>query len=180
MSYCVYSAATIELQQLDDLESGGTAAANERLATILKMLGTEAKQTPGIQRSIEIIKTRLELRERPSSQHIMQPRLGHPMAAHPSHRSVGPDAYCAMDLPLMEPSTMHSHFEVPHVHGEAVSQHAGPHHNVHRQIEGVGSQLPHPDGVPWMDWSGYNVSGGFASDVANWTYYDTVPDIKLT
>ncbi|KAH6962615.1 fungal-specific transcription factor domain-containing protein [Ilyonectria sp. MPI-CAGE-AT-0026] len=62
ISYCVYTAATIELQQIDDPDERISTMAVDRLATTLNMLETEARQTPGVRRSLDIIKLRLESR----------------------------------------------------------------------------------------------------------------------
>lgn len=56
LSYCVYTAATIEVTQMKQGDSG----AAERLETTLRMLETEAEQTPGIQKSIIIITNQLQ------------------------------------------------------------------------------------------------------------------------
>lgn len=59
LSYCVYTAATIEVKQVSNSDNSISQAAVQRLATTLAMLEEEARQTPGIRRSVEIIKTRL-------------------------------------------------------------------------------------------------------------------------
>jgi hypothetical protein len=59
-SYCVYTAATIEVQQVRHPDPEVSAAAVERLATTLRMLEVECMQTPGIRRSVDIIKAQLE------------------------------------------------------------------------------------------------------------------------
>lgn len=69
LSYCVYTAATIEVKQVGDPDPAISQAAVERLATTLAMLEEEARQTPGIRRSIEIIRMRLQ-KQRQSSQTV--------------------------------------------------------------------------------------------------------------
>lgn len=59
LSYCVYTAATIEVEQASNENAVTARAAIERLATTLAMLEHEAKQTPGIRRSVDIINGRL-------------------------------------------------------------------------------------------------------------------------
>lgn len=59
VSYCVYTAATIDIQQIRHEDTSLATAAATRLATTLKMLESEARQTPGIKRSIDIIKSHL-------------------------------------------------------------------------------------------------------------------------
>ncbi|KAL4894302.1 hypothetical protein BDV59DRAFT_192640 [Aspergillus ambiguus] len=59
VSYCVYTAATIDvrLARHDDKELADMATS--RLVVTLRMLETEVKQTPGIKRSIEIIRSQI-------------------------------------------------------------------------------------------------------------------------
>ena len=59
VSYCVYTAATVDIQQIRHEDTQLAAAAANRLSTTLKMLESEARQTPGIKRSIDIIKSHL-------------------------------------------------------------------------------------------------------------------------
>lgn len=63
LSYCVYTAATVELKQVSDSNISVANAAKSRLATTLAMLEEEARQTPGIRRSVDIIKSRLGQQE---------------------------------------------------------------------------------------------------------------------
>ncbi|KAL1887978.1 hypothetical protein Sste5346_009860 [Sporothrix stenoceras] len=58
-SYCVYTAATIEVQQVRHPDPAVATQAVERLGTTLRMLEVESQQTPGIRRSIDIIKAQL-------------------------------------------------------------------------------------------------------------------------
>lgn len=59
VSYCIYTAATINVYEIKFSESGLSSDAAPRLNVSLKVLETEARQTPGIRRSIEIIKHQL-------------------------------------------------------------------------------------------------------------------------
>ncbi|KAK6371318.1 hypothetical protein LTS17_009049 [Exophiala oligosperma] len=59
LSYCVYTAATVEVKQAIHPDPTISQMALECLATTLAMLEEEVKQTPGIRRSIDIIKMRL-------------------------------------------------------------------------------------------------------------------------
>ncbi|PLB53497.1 hypothetical protein P170DRAFT_400774 [Aspergillus steynii IBT 23096] len=60
VSYCVYTAATIDVRLMrhEDRTIADTAA--DRLTVTLRMLETEVKQTPGIRRSTEIIRSHLD------------------------------------------------------------------------------------------------------------------------
>lgn len=59
LSYCVYTAATVEVDQAGNADPAVAQLAIKRLATTLMMLEDEARQTPGIRRSVDIIKARL-------------------------------------------------------------------------------------------------------------------------
>lgn len=59
VSYCVYTAATVDAFLIKGTDKQSAAEAARRLVVTLKMLESEARQTPGMQRSIEIIKARL-------------------------------------------------------------------------------------------------------------------------
>lgn len=59
LSYCVYTAATIELQQIKRSNSEDAYAASQRLDTTLKMLEAETVQTPGVRGSFDMIRSRV-------------------------------------------------------------------------------------------------------------------------
>lgn len=59
VSYCVYTAATIDVRLMRHEDRGLAEKAADRLVVTLRMLETELKQTPGIRRSIEIIRSHL-------------------------------------------------------------------------------------------------------------------------
>ncbi|KAL4949479.1 fungal-specific transcription factor domain-containing protein [Aspergillus filifer] len=59
VSYCVYTAATIDVQLMKHEDKTVSDMAADRLVVTLQMLETEVKQTPGIRRSIEIIRSHL-------------------------------------------------------------------------------------------------------------------------
>lgn len=177
VSYCVYTAATIELQQIEDPRDGELAAANDRLSTILRMLETEARQTPGIQRSIEIIKSRLGSSERIPGKPSVQQQLELPPIARTFYDQHSDEMDAATRLvPAMIENT-----SMPEVPGQGQYEISGQgmgHHGMQGPSEGAVRDVSATDQVPWMDWAGYNVSGGFVSDVTNWTFYDTIPDLN--
>lgn len=59
VSYCVYTAATIDVRLVRHDDKALAEMATNRLAITLRMLETEVKQTPGIRRSIEIIRSQI-------------------------------------------------------------------------------------------------------------------------
>jgi hypothetical protein len=59
VSYCVYTAATIDVRLIHHDDRNLAEKAADRLVVTLRMLETELRQTPGIKRSIEIIRSHL-------------------------------------------------------------------------------------------------------------------------
>ena len=59
VSYCGYTAAAVDVSEMTSEDSQARNDAATRLSVALKVLKTEARQTPGIRRSIGIIKRRL-------------------------------------------------------------------------------------------------------------------------
>lgn len=56
LSYCVYTAATIDVQGMQSTDPVEARQATERLEVMLRMLDTEAEQLPGVRRSVDIIR----------------------------------------------------------------------------------------------------------------------------
>ena len=83
VSYCVYTAATIEVELMKSTVWEKRVAATGRLTTSLQILENEARQTPGISRSIEIIKSQLR---------TWTPNVNHqaPVQQIPEQASLGP------------------------------------------------------------------------------------------
>lgn len=59
ISYCVYSAATVDVGEMRSPIQADREAAAARLGVSLRILESEARQTPGVRRSIDIIKRQL-------------------------------------------------------------------------------------------------------------------------
>lgn len=59
VSYCVYTAATVDVHEMKSLDTQRRQEATKRLAVSLQILESESRQTPGIRRSIDIIKRQL-------------------------------------------------------------------------------------------------------------------------
>lgn len=59
VSYCGYTAAAVDVSEMTSEDSQARNDAATRLSVALKVLETEARQTPSIRRSIGIIKRRL-------------------------------------------------------------------------------------------------------------------------
>ena len=59
VSYCVYTAATVNIEEIKSSSLHDKQNAAKRLAVTLKILESEVKQTPGIRRSVDIIRQQL-------------------------------------------------------------------------------------------------------------------------
>lgn len=59
VSYCVYTAATVDAYEMRVSDGDARAEAAERLSAALRVLEGEARQTPGIRRSLDTIRRQL-------------------------------------------------------------------------------------------------------------------------
>lgn len=59
VSYCVYTAATINVYDMKNAEESKRGEVAGRLNISLQILESEARQTPGVRRSVDIIKSLL-------------------------------------------------------------------------------------------------------------------------
>lgn len=200
VSYCVYTAATIDIQEIRHEEPALAQAAANRLSTTLKMLETEAKQTPGIKRSIDIIKSHLiqsedrTKKQQPPTQtgqtqtnlEIRQQLLPPPTPTYSQ-----PPTYSESTLPT-PPSQ--SHLESPllgrHPPQNSVGGRLPPHPGVsggidptrahhlvgHEPIpdENIGSLMHQAMDVDngWNEWDFFNAGGGFVPDNGGWAPFD--------
>ncbi|CAI7670397.1 unnamed protein product [Penicillium bialowiezense] len=181
VSYCVYTAATIDIQQIRHEDPSFASAAANRLSTTLKMLESEARQTPGIKRSIEIIKSHLtQATEQLSVQLPAEnPELAHPKSTTRQH-----------SLPESVSDYSSSHSE-PMIHSpeERLASRLGPNMvaypsrfqpNTPLVSDVLSAQVTY-DTVPdenigtlmsqamdvdatWTDWDFFNAGGGFVPD----------------
>lgn len=195
VSYCVYTAATIELEQIEESDDRDTGA-HERLSMILKMLEMEARQTPGIKRSIDIIKARLEggkTKVEPLGVFASPrpPGPGHPgslksqsvkdLESATSHLGFSFSGEGGSSVISDSPMTSQMTFQSP-AQDEMTGQSSSvPQTSQHSSQDGpvdLDSSGTAADPAAWMDWSSYNMSGGFVSDSGNWSFYDTPPEMK--
>lgn len=157
LSYCVYTAATIDVHLAGDQDHSVSTAAKARLVTTLKMLDGQAKQTPGVRRSIDIIKSRLGQLD----SHSLQPRVhqGTVVASSDHLHSLG----------------VFTGSEVAENHDATLSPiQAILHPDVHQQA----IQTNNPEYPQWLGdvnqmfstWGAatINVGGGFVPDTPGW------------
>lgn len=184
ISYCVYTAATIEIQQIRDPEESVATEATDRLCTILSMLETEAKQTPGIRRSVDIIKSQLESKARDQSQRsrkfreriasISSPEQkddrtsSEPHHAQRTHYSMASEAHPNEHLHDMQsPSGYQGHIPSHHLpQSSEVESRMG-----FGMSDGIADTIMTESGQ-WSEWPGFGLGGGFVPDMENMTFYD--------
>ncbi|KAJ5239420.1 hypothetical protein N7468_004039 [Penicillium chermesinum] len=199
VSYCVYTAATIDIQEIRQEDPALAQAAANRLSTTLKMLETEAKQTPGIKRSIEIIKSHLAQQTEDRSQKVQNPLPARQVQINREIRQ----QLLPPPTPLypQAPSYSESTLSTPPSQGPRESPLLGRHSNM-----GVGRLPPHPgvsggidpakahqlveqEPIPeenigslmhqamdvdnnWNEWEFFNAGGGFVPDTGGWAPFD--------
>ncbi|KAI9928606.1 hypothetical protein MW887_001821 [Aspergillus wentii] len=163
ISYCVYTAATIDvrLARHDDASLAETAA--NRLAVTLRMLETEVKQTPGIRRSIEIIRSQMGTSRVPSAQAGKVSRVPNareksagmngmlPPMASPPQKTVSDTSWYALS-------------------NECARAEQLPLHPSNALAVGMDSNLPIEG--EWADWCIDDLGGGFVPDMAYWSSFD--------
>lgn len=162
LSYCVYTAATIEVKQVGDPDPAVSQSAIERLATTLAMLEEEARQTPGVRRSIEIIKMRLE-KQNPSNEGSAL------RAASYRNRVVGSTALLQPCPPVS--GDFHGHWASQNPPGwiasgiDSLGAHSAPPADHERSLENNLETLPqwvvHEDDFELWNFPTPDVGGGF-------------------
>lgn len=180
ISYCVYTAATVELQEMQRGSGSSSRAAAERLATTMKMLESEARQTPGIRRSIDIIKSRMEARES-STQKEREVGQGSASSAEYQMDSLVAPRSDAGSFPesghhrqvssnLNSPKLFQDGV-VPPGDGLPFNGSSGPVQPQNSSNYSVSMDL---EDYPSNWWDVFDASGGFVPDMTNWTWYDTM------
>lgn len=192
VSYCVYTAATIDIQQIQHEDPSLASAAAHRLSTTLKMLESEARQTPGIKRSTEIIKSHLtQLTEKLSDQppaypieevrpkpEIRQRSIPGSFSDHSSSYSE-PTVYSPpqqIERPVNTPgpnlAAHHGRFPANRPLGPDVSQSQPTYETV--PDENIGTLMTEAMDVDMRlpDWDFFNAGGGFVPDNGGWAPFD--------
>ena len=173
VSYCVYTAATIDVRLVRHDDKALADMATNRLAVTLRMLETEVKQTPGIKRSIEIIRTQIGATSVSDSQRqtgalsiVPEPNF------LSSERSTG--------MPLQSMIDTFPQMTSPPQTASNTGLYGPP---AECAVTGQ-SQLPLSEGIRlamdpnlpldsgWADWSMDDSGGGFVPDMAYWTSFE--------
>lgn len=170
VSYCVYTAATIDVRLMRHDDKTLAEMAADRLAVTLRMLETEVKQTPGIRRSVEIIRSHLGQQWSPDSHHpqVERPPESQDMAIPEKEKWLGISVEpIANDRFHHRPAPPLSTAQDPNLYGSTDS---------------VVAELPMSSGLQsfidptslqietsWVDWSVDDSGGGFVPDMAYWS-----------
>ena len=146
LSYCVYTAATIEVQHLRDRDELVAIAAAKRLSTTLSMLEVEAEQTPGIRRSVDIIRSQIG----------RMPR-SHPIAqSHQVERlTTGTDGTPrgSQSLPIQGAAQ--------HTLPTSISGQDSSANSFEMDSDLSIMEFDATTELPWFDWNAFDISGGF-------------------
>ena len=191
VSYCVYTAATIDIQQIRHEDPALATAAATRLSTTLKMLESEARQTPGIKRSIDIIKSHLTQITEPT------PGYANPVEAKPAARqhtipdsvSVSEHSGSSYSKPVLtitptqrverpnhtapNMATYQGRFQANPPFGPTETSRA-PLAYEPVPDENIGTLMSQAMDVDatWTDWGFFNAGGGFVPNNGDWAPFD--------
>lgn len=165
VSYCVYTAATIDVQMIQNDDAALATAAVNRLSTTLEMLESEVRQTPGLKRSINIIKSHLAKRAQAGSQDNSA------VYHSPEQQRRSLNVNVLEQRPYQKPGI--ASLPSGHLENRMYSEN---HNSIAPPIceqasdENIGNIMTQAMDVdaPWRDWEFFNASGGFVPDHANW------------
>lgn len=148
------------------------------------MLETEAKQTPGIRRSVDIIKSRLGAggggqKGKASETFDKMMSSGGQHAASSSHGPGHPDL-----LPTSPQGNMESvqKYEAPpdpageedsHLLRETMPMRGMDQDLIGEWMSGSIADAEMTEPGQWMEWGGFGLGGGFVPDTENLTFYDS-------
>ncbi|OOQ85002.1 nitrogen assimilation transcription factor nirA [Penicillium brasilianum] len=163
ISYCVYTAATIDVRLVRHNDKALAEMATTRLAITLRMLETEVRQTPGIRRSIEIIRS----------------QIGAPSTSSPHHQIEGStDAPHAKEIPTgmsvdsMIGTTPHMALPPPTVSDTNFFDSSTEHVGAGPPQMPISEESNLPLESEWAGWNMDDFGGGFVPDMAYWTSFD--------
>ena len=162
VSYCVYTAATIDVRLVRHHDKKLAEMATTRLAITLRMLETEVRQTPGIRRSIEIIRS--QIRTPPtSSQHQIERSPNAPDAREIS---------AGISLDSMIDTSPHVAMPPPTVSDTSFFDSSTEHLGTGSSKLPNSEELNLPLESEWAGWNMDDFGGGFVPDMAYWTSLD--------
>lgn len=169
LSYCVYTAATVEVKQAIHPDPIVSQMAIECLATTLAMLEEEVKQTPGIRRSIDIIKMRLSKQAlSPHTQLTTSTAQGESHSIPSAHIGVSP-----VDANPLRPTQIQQQVpHWPHSHENSFARQSNSNANAtgaweSDMLSGVVPQWPFDSLYLW-NLQTPDVGGGFVPESLSW------------
>jgi hypothetical protein len=174
VSYCVYTAATINVHEIKSPDESVSQAAATRLSVSLNVLESEARQTPGVRRSIDIIKRQLRSFAMPGmglqgqQQQSQQPQA---QAQHQQHQQQQ-QQYTSQPVPQLPPAPpQQQHFYNGVTPGRGVPpQQAQQAQQGTPMLPVTATSSPGFNLEPFMD-----TSGGFSAPGSlNWSLEDTL------
>lgn len=160
ISYCVYTAATIDVRLVRHNDKALAEMATTRLAITLRMLETEVRQTPGIRRSIEIIRSQIGAASPSSSHHQVERSPGTPHARETS---------TVMSLDSMIGTSPHVALPRPSISDTSFFESSTEHVGVGPSQVPISEEPNLPLESEWASWNMNDFGGGFVPDMAYWT-----------
>lgn len=173
VSYCVYTAATIDVRLVRHEDKALAETATNRLAITLRMLETEVKQTPGIKRSIEIIRSQIGVPLASGEQG--QPRVSSEVPNSSfldRERSTGMPPQPMIDALPQATSPVQTASDTGLYVSPAEFVVTGTSQLPLSEGLGVAMDSNLPLGSEWADWSMDDSGGGFVPDMAYWTPFE--------
>lgn len=170
VSYCVYTAATIDVRLIHHEDKGLAQEAADRLVITLRMLETEVKQTPGIKRSIDIIRSNVDhqwpVNSRSLPMEVSQNCVDGTNASSGELASVyesqfGQNVSSGSFLFPQQAAPLNDHTLAPEIQSRMFRGNSG---GIQNSIEN--QMLPTDDG--WIDYNIEDWGGGFVPDMSYW------------
>ena len=172
----MHTATTVDILEMQQFSGERSRAAAHRLTTTMARLETEARQTPGVRGSIDIINSRLQARtssdEVPSQQSVnTDADLNNSQRAtggRPEAPQAGTTAVVEVSWNTILPSFTEredTSTTEPYLIGEIKTR---------EQYDAdyfMSVNMDLPSSVPWLS---HDAGGGFNPDIASWTWYDTI------
>lgn len=190
ISYCVYTAATVEVHEVNCGTRKAAEMAAKRLATTVNMLETEARQTPGVRRSVEIIRSQLRLWSNHTQQQAnsngegatnaqQHQELGTPTMNRPLSTSEGTDTGDLGPLDHAQQAQSHSDREyiapasADNVFNEGLQNSSDATGHL-EFVNPISLTESFAQDQLLLEREYYDFSGGFAPDMTTWTWQDMV------
>ena len=166
ISYVVYTAATVDVHEMKSPEKRARDEAASRLNISLRILESEAKQSPCIRRSIDIIKRQLSIHTTEPSSRASRQSSSIPAPAIPT-------AEPAQSTFVAEPNpiSFSNHSALPWRPPYGLVTPGND--NGHAQMMQIDSMGMIPDEANW-DYVSADTGAGFQPEVDGWTYGDSL------